>query len=109
MVPEAVRLAGPLSAYFANDQTISAGAGNGKHPLHRLVYGFVRETESAVVHGQHEIGHDLIGHVPSLLGIGMGLDIGVVTADADDGQIDLADVLEVIVMSGVGTVEDAAL
>src|SRR5437870_3974078 len=101
-------LAGPLSAYFTDDETISATAGGGEQPLHGLAHGLVRETEGAVVHGQHEIGHDLVGHIPGLLGVGVGLNVGVVAADADDGQIDLADVFEIIVVGRVSAVEDAA-
>src|SRR5438067_456650 len=98
----------PLAAYFADDDSVGAGAGDGEDAFDGLAGGFVAEAEGAVVHGQDVVGVHVIRHGPGLLGGGVGGDVGVVATDADDGEIDLADVLVVLVIGGVAAVEDAA-
>ena len=60
-----------------------------------------------MVHGEEVVGVEMVGHGPGLLGGGVGGEVGVVAADAQDGEIDLADFAEVILICGVAAIEDA--
>src|SRR6187402_3360215 len=79
-----------------------------KQPLDRLMHRLVAEAEGAVMHRENVIGAAMVGHRPRLLGCRVRGDIGVIGADAEDREIDSADVFEVVLIRGISAVEDAA-
>src|SRR5438045_5255053 len=99
----------PGAADFSYRDSIAASTRGGEQALHRLAHRFVTETKRAVMHRQEEIGSQVIGDLPRLLRRRVRSDVGVIRADAENRQIDLAEAAEAFVVCGIAAVEDAAL
>ncbi len=73
-----------------------------------FVHGFVGEFESRMVHGQQVAGAAGDEHAPDLFRGGVHVFPGVVGADAEDGEVDLAEFVEGFGVGGVAGEEDGA-
>ena len=97
----------PTSANFAQCNSRLPALRRRYEAMDRLVQWFVTEAKCTVVHRQHEIRAHLIRHLPCLLRRRVGGDVRVVGADAEDGEIYLADIVEVIAKRGVAAEQNA--
>lgn len=103
----------PELARLMEDDSTGGGPGDFQKALQRLVEGLVAEFEGRMVHGEDVLGLGVSGHFPDLLGVGVGVDPGVVGTDAEDGEVDaaesVADAFEGLGVGGVSGVEDAVV
>lgn len=103
----------PEFSGLVEDDSSRGGSGGLEKALQRLVEGLVAEFEGRVVHGEDVLGLGVSGHLPDLLGVGVGVDPRVIGTDAEDGEIDaaesVADAFEGLGVGGVAGVEDAVV
>lgn len=102
----------PDAAGFFGGEADAGLCGGGAEAAEGFVHGFVAEAKDAVVDGHDGAGAGVLGHVEGLFGGGVGGEVGVVSADADAGEVDTAGLAEgfpSVEVGGVGTEEDAVL
>src|SRR5437867_510473 len=97
------------STNFFQCHAVLPSLGGGEETLDRLVHRLVTQPKGAVMHRQDGAGAHVIGHVPGLLGRGVRREIRVVCPDAEDRQVDLADVAEMLAERGVAAEENSML
>ena len=78
----------PRRAQFASNYARCLIAGGVEQSAKRFIDGFVTEFKGAVVHGQEIRAAGLCMHLPHLFRACVGVDPGVVGADAEDTQIE---------------------
>jgi len=98
-------------ADFANWNSILGRAGRDEEPFDRLPQRLIAQLESTVVHWNHKLRPDVVGHCKGLLGIAVCSYPRVVSAYGHDRQVHLlrgADLAEQIRKSRVASENDAA-
>lgn len=102
----------PEAAGFFGGEADAGLCGGGAESAEGFVHGFVAEAKDAVVDGHDGACAGVLGHVEGLFWGGVGGEVGVVSGDADAGEVDTAGLAEgfpSIEVSGVGAEEDSVL